>query len=108
MIAKNRRVMKPDGEGKVMTVRIEHTVQVWKESDTYVARAVPLDVMSCGDSPDDARKNLSEAVALFLKTAAAHGTLVEVLEESGYVREGDRWRSPKLLLSETVTQSIHA
>ena len=91
-----------------MTVRIEHTVQVWKEGDAYVARAVPLDVLSCGDTADDARKNLAEAVDLFLKTASAHGTLVEVLEECGYVREGDEWRAPKLLLSETVTQSVHA
>ncbi len=91
-----------------MTVWIEHTVQVWKEGGTYVARAVPLDVMSCGDSPDNARKNLNEAVELFLKTAAGHGTLVDILEESGYIREDDRWKAPKLLLSETVTQSVHA
>ncbi len=91
-----------------MTVRIEHTVQLWKEADTYVARAVPLDVMSCGDTPEEARKNLAEAVDLFLKTASAHGTLVEVLEECGYVRQGDEWRAPRLLLSETVTQSVHA
>ena len=68
-----------------MTVRIEHTVQVWKEGNAYVARATPLDVMSCGETPEDARKNLTEAVALFLRTASAHGTLVEVLEECGYV-----------------------
>ena len=91
-----------------MTVRIEHTIQVWKEGDTYVARAAPLDVMSCGETPEEARKNLAEAVDLFLKTASAHGTLVEVLEECGYVRQGDEWRAPKLLLSETVTQSVHA
>ena len=91
-----------------MTVRIEHTIQLWKEGDTYVARAVPLDVMSCGDTPEEARKNLAEAVDLFLKTASAHGTLVEVLEECGYVRQGDEWRAPRLLLSETVTQSVHA
>ncbi len=91
-----------------MTIRIEHTVQIWKEGDTYVARAVPLDVMSCGESPEEARKNLTEAVDLFLKTASAHGTLVEVLEECGYVREGAEWRAPKLLLSETVTQAVSA
>lgn len=91
-----------------MTVWIEHTVQVWKEGDTYVARAVPLDVMSCGETSDGARKNLAEAVDLFLKTASVHGTLTEVLEESGYAREGDRWRAPKLLVSETVTHSVHA
>lgn len=91
-----------------MTVRIEHTVQVWKEGDTYVARAVPLDVMSCGETSEEARKNLAEAVDLFLKTASNHGTLVEILEECGYVRKGNEWHAPKLLLSETVTQSVHA
>lgn len=91
-----------------MTVRIEQTIQVWKEGGTYVAKAAPLDVMSCGESPDRARKNLAEAVHLFLKTASAHGTLTEVLEECGYVREGDEWRAPKLLLSGTVTQSVDA
>ncbi len=91
-----------------MTVRIEHTVQVWKEGDLYVARAAPLDVMSCGKTSEEARKNLTEAVDLFLKTASAQGTLVEVLEECGYVREGNEWRAPKVLLSERVTQSVHA
>ena len=37
-------------------------------------------------TPEEARRNLSEAVALFLKTASAHGTLAEVLEEGGYRR----------------------
>ena len=41
-----------------MTFRIKHTVQVWKEGDTYVARAMPLDVMSCGDTLEQARKHL--------------------------------------------------
>lgn len=91
-----------------MTLRIEHTVQVWKEGDVYVARAVPLDVMSCAPSPDEARKSLAEAVDLFLKTASVEGTLVDVLEECGYMRDGAEWRAPKLLLSETVTQAVNA
>ena len=51
-----------------------------------MARATPVDVMSCGMTPEDARRNLSEAVALFFKTVSAHGTLAEVLEECGYRR----------------------
>jgi predicted RNase H-like HicB family nuclease len=91
-----------------MTIRIEHTVQVWREDTSYVARALPLDVLSCGPTPEDARRNLSEAVALFLKTASAHGTLTEVLEECGYRRVNDEWRAPTLLSSETVSQAIPA
>jgi predicted RNase H-like HicB family nuclease len=91
-----------------MTIRIEHTVQVWREDASYVARALPLDVLSCGPTPEDARRNPSEAVALFLKTASAHGTLTEVLEECGYRRVNDEWRAPTLLSSETVSQAIPA
>lgn len=91
-----------------MTIRIEHTVQVWKEGDAYVAHAAPLDVLSCGDTPGNARANLTEAVALFLKTAADHGTLPEVLEECGYTLRGGEWRAPELVLTETITQSVQA
>ena len=91
-----------------MTIKIEHTVQLWREDATYVARATPLDVMSCGASPEEAHRNLEEAVALFLKTASAHGVLTEVLEECGYKLVNDNWRAPVLLSSETVSQAVHA
>jgi predicted RNase H-like HicB family nuclease len=39
---------------------------------------MPLDVMSSGKTPDEARKALDEAVHLFLATAADLGTLEEV------------------------------
>ena len=91
-----------------MTIKIEHTVQLWREEANYVARATPLDVMSCGGTPEEARRNLEQAVALFVKTASAHGTLSEVLEECGYTRVNDDWSAPTLLSSETVSQAVHA
>ena len=39
---------------------------------------MPLDVMSSGKTPDEARKALDEAVHIFLVTAADLGTLEEV------------------------------
>jgi predicted RNase H-like HicB family nuclease len=65
-------------------MRVEYTLQIWKEADQYVAHAMPLDVMSAGPSPEAARLALDEAVRLFLLTAKDHGTLQEVLGESGY------------------------
>ena len=91
-----------------MTITIEHTVQLWRQEASYVARATPLDVMSCGATPEEAHKNLAEAVALFVKTGSAHGTLSDVLEECGYRRVNDDWRAPTLLSSETVSQAVHA
>jgi predicted RNase H-like HicB family nuclease len=66
------------------TKNIEYSAQIWKVANQYVAHAMPLDVMSAGPSPDEARKALAEAIHLFLVTAADMGTLEEILQESGY------------------------
>ncbi len=65
-------------------MNIEYTVQIWKEGNQFIAHAMPLDVMSSGFTPEDAKKALEEAVHLFLDTAAEKGTLNLVLEEVGY------------------------
>ena len=73
---------------------IEYTVQIWKEGNQFVAHATPLDVVSSGRTPEEARRALDEAVHLFLVTADDMGTLDEILQETGYeLREG-RWISP--------------
>ena len=77
-----------------VTVHIEFTVQTWREGSQYIAHAMPLDVASAGESPSAARAALDEAVRLFLRTAAEHGTLADVLEEAGYTPDGAAWRSP--------------
>ena len=77
-----------------VTVQIEFTVQTWREGNQYIAHAMPLDVARAGESPAGARAALDEAVRLFLRTAAEHGTLADVLEEAGYAADGTAWRSP--------------
>jgi hypothetical protein len=62
-----------------------------------MAHAMPLDVMSAGLSPEEARKALDEAVHLFLVTAADMGTLEEILQESGYEFQRGGWVSPSWL-----------
>ena len=61
-------------------MNIEYTVQIWQEKEQFVAHAMPLDVMSSGATPEQARQALTEAVDLFLTTADEVGTLAEVLE----------------------------
>jgi len=62
-------------------MQIDYTVQVWREGAQYVAQAIPLDVISSGSTPAEARSALEEAVSLFLTTAHDAGTLDQVLEE---------------------------
>lgn len=84
-----------------MKLAIEYTAQIWREGDQFIAHTMPLDVASGGESPTAARRALDEAVHLFLVTAADHGTLKQVLEDSGYVQKGDAWQSPPWLAVES-------
>ena len=64
-----------------MAVACEPRILIADEPTT--ALDVTLDVSSFGDSPDDARATLQEAVVTFLEGCALLGTLTEVLQESG-------------------------
>ena len=75
-------------------MNIEYTVQIWKEGDQYIAHAMPLDVMSSGRSPEEAKKAVKEAVELFIATAKDMGTLNDILEECGYQIKGNEFVSP--------------
>ncbi len=55
---------------------------------------MPLDVMSSGPSPEDARRAVDEAVHLFLITVQDRGTLEDVLQETGYELHDGTWISP--------------
>jgi predicted RNase H-like HicB family nuclease len=87
-------------------MRIEYTIQLWKEGNQFVAHAMPLDVMSAGPSPDAARHALGEAVRLFLVTAKEHRTLEEVLGEAGYELRDGVWAAPPALALETRSTAL--
>jgi predicted RNase H-like HicB family nuclease len=85
---------------------IDYTIQIWQEGNQFVAHAMPLDVMSSGPTPEDARKALDEAVRVFVKTAADTGTLEQVLDEVGYRLEGGHWVSPPWVAIERHSTAI--
>ncbi len=76
---------------------IAFTVHIFKERDLYVAHAPELDVSSCGETTEIARKNIRDAVRGFLEASQEMGTLREVLEESGYRLEAGGWRAPEFV-----------
>ena len=89
-------------------MNIEYTVQIWSEGDQFVAHAMPLDVMSCGQTPEEARAALDEAVRLFLTTAADQGSLGEILYEAGYELRGGQWASPSWVATERHSAAVPA
>jgi len=85
---------------------ISFTVHTFKEGRAYVAYVPELDLSSCGDTDEEARKNIRNAVRGFLETSAEMGTLAEILEEAGYQREGETWRAPEFVSLDRLTMSV--
>lgn len=56
-----------------------------------MAHVPELDVSSCGETADEARRNIKDAVRGFLETAEEMGTLSDILKEAGYRQDGDGW-----------------
>ncbi len=52
---------------------IEYTIQIWKEDSQFVAHAMPIDLMSSGETPAAARIALNEAANLFIAVATDMG-----------------------------------
>jgi predicted RNase H-like HicB family nuclease len=86
--------------------RLIFTVHIFKEGNAFVAYAPDLDLSSCGDTPDEARKNISDAVRGFLETCEEMGTLNEILEEAGYQHESNNWTPPEFVSLDRLTLSF--
>ena len=72
-------------------------VVYFEEGTVIIAHCVPLDVSSCGNDLQEARRNIRDVVTEFIRTCEELGTLEELLEESGFLRSGEYWISPALL-----------
>ena len=61
------------------------TAVLEKKEKWYIARCPVLDVYSQGETEEQAKKNLSEALAMFLISCHERGTLDAVLKNCGFV-----------------------
>ena len=78
------------------------TGEILPDGDVYIGVCRELDVSSFGDSPDDARASLREAVETFLEGCELLGTLTDVLHESGFEMVDGAWRLRKRLTVQEV------
>ena len=87
--------------------RIEFDGIIFKEGETFIAYCPKLDVSSCGNMVDEARKNLKIAVRLFIEEAEKMGTLEDILQESGYEKNDfNGWTTPRLVAIELMSIGI--
>ena len=88
-----------------------------KRKNWVLASCPVLDVMSQGETENKAKKNLSEALSLFLVSCFERGTLDDVLKDCGFksVQPGNRLKQNKpgnfinvpVPLSWTKTHVLH-
>jgi predicted RNase H-like HicB family nuclease len=85
---------------------VSFTVHTFREGKTFISYVPELDLSSCGATDEEARRNIRDAIRGFLETSAEMGTLMEILEEAGYEREGETWRAPEFVSLDRLTLSV--
>lgn len=70
-------------------MRMRITEEIWKEGNMYVSYCPELDVSSCGESVEQARKNLKEAILITIDECKKLGTLDQLLQETGFSENQD-------------------
>ncbi|WP_420266198.1 type II toxin-antitoxin system HicB family antitoxin [Candidatus Magnetominusculus dajiuhuensis] len=66
------------------TIVFSLPVKFKKKKDVVIASCPVLDVVTQGETVEDARNNIKEAVSLFISTCLEIGTLDAVLKECGF------------------------
>ena len=70
-------------------MKMKLTEEIWREGNMYVSYCPELDVASCGETVDQARWNLQEAILINLEETKKMGTFERFLEEAGFYKEQD-------------------
>lgn len=81
-------------------MKISFNIQIWQEGKMYVSYIPDFDVSSCGKSTEEARKNIQEAVELFLEAAKKMGTLNQILKEANFEKHNGSWEGPQFIAIE--------
>lgn len=86
-----------------MRQKVIYRAEFFREGDLYVSVVPELNVSSYGNSLDEARTSLQEAVEAFLEECDRMGALEEVMEEAGFVLHGDTWLPRQPVAAELMT-----
>ena len=65
-------------------MKLKLTEELWKEGNMYVSYCPELDIASCGETMEQAKKNLREIISINLEEAQKIGTLENLLQEAGF------------------------
>ena len=93
-------------KGGKYTMIISVRIEIFKEGDVYVALSPELNVSSFGETMEEAKKSVKEAIEAFAEECERMGTLEDVLEESGFSKINDSWESRKPVAEENIAFAL--
>jgi len=67
-----------------VSMKLKLTEELWKEGNMYVSYCPELDIASCGETVEQAKKNLKEVILINLEEAQKLGSLDDLLQEAGF------------------------
>lgn len=65
------------------------TEEIWKEGNMYVSYCPELDISSCGENVEQAKRNLIETIHINIEETKNMGTFDQFLEECGFEQIND-------------------
>ena len=77
-----------------LVVKIIHEPEA--KGSEWVSYSPEFDIVSCGATVEEARKNLREAIELVIDSCAEEGTLDAFLADVGFKPEKKGWRLPEI------------
>ena len=89
-------------KGKDMKQQIVVRAEIFHEGDLFVGVCPDLDVSSFGETIEEARESLREALQVFLEECESMGSLTDILEEAGFVHTDTNWLPRQPIAAELV------
>lgn len=83
--------------------KITFRAEILQEGDVYVGLCAELNVSSFGETVEEAKRSLHEAVEAFIKECEAMGTLEDVMSEASFVKDHDTWVRRKPVAEEALS-----
>jgi hypothetical protein len=65
-------------------MKLRFSEELWKEGDMFVSYAPELDIAACGETVEQAKRNLIEVVQINFDEMRKLGTLDTFLREAGF------------------------
>jgi predicted RNase H-like HicB family nuclease len=68
-------------------MKMKLTEEIWKEGNMYVSYCPELDIASCGQSIEKARKNLREVIMINVEETEKIDTFDKLIKEAGFYKD---------------------